>query len=185
MIPHYFLNNNTMRLLFLLFLFISYGHCATYYIASNGDDSYTAIQAQSPNTPWKTIDKINSIACVPTDTILFRRGDVFVGSLKACGAKVAANANFRYSSYGDETLPKPIIRGAITVTGNWVSVGNSVYSITIPTLTGYGVTSNPSLLFVDGSRVTKAREPNSGWWRIESGGDFSFTDSDVANKSSR
>ena len=175
-----------MKLLIFLFLFISLSSCATYYVSADGDDSNTATQAQSSSTPWKTIAKINSITCVPTDTILFRRGDVFIGSINACGAKNSATVNFRYGSYGSTSLPKPVIKGAITLSGSWTSVGNSIYSITVPTLTGFGVTTNPSLLFVDGQRVTKAREPNVGsWFRLESGADFTLTDTDQIGQTSR
>ena len=74
---------------FCLFLIIFYFHCsdaATYYFAiTGGDDSRSSVQAQSSSTPWKTIGKLNTImdSLNPGDQILFRRGDIFKGSIIA------------------------------------------------------------------------------------------------------
>jgi hypothetical protein len=46
---------------------------ATYYVAPEGDDSHTTLQAQSPDTPWKTISKATSEAQAG-DTILVADG---------------------------------------------------------------------------------------------------------------
>ena len=54
-----------------------------YFSSSNGDDSRSAIEAQNPSTPWKTISKLNIISGTLNagDRVLFQRGDVFYGSI--------------------------------------------------------------------------------------------------------
>src|SRR3712207_2097522 len=55
-----------------------------YYFSSvSGDDSRTSNQAQNPSTPWKTIDKLNTIfaSLLPGDSVLFKRGETFYGSI--------------------------------------------------------------------------------------------------------
>ncbi len=52
-----------------------------YYVSSSGSDSANGL---SSSTPWQTISKVNSVfsSLSPGDRILFKRGDVFYGSLK-------------------------------------------------------------------------------------------------------
>ena len=45
-----------------------------YYIATNGDDSRTAVQAQNINTPWRTLQKISSVTLNPGDIVYIRAG---------------------------------------------------------------------------------------------------------------
>ena len=52
----------------------SFGQTIYYVSTSFGNDSFNG---QSENTPWKTIEKINSQTFKPGDQILFRRGDKF------------------------------------------------------------------------------------------------------------
>lgn len=75
-----------MKLIIIAFfvLFASITNAANYYVStSTGDDSRSATQAQDPNTPWKTIEKVNSVFSVvnPGDAILFKRGETFYGRL--------------------------------------------------------------------------------------------------------
>jgi len=56
----------------------------TYYVStSRGNDLVSSFQAQNPNTPWKTISKVNSVILTdilrPGDQVLFCAGDVFTG----------------------------------------------------------------------------------------------------------
>src|SRR6476646_4597409 len=54
-----------------------------YFSTSTGDDSRTVTDAQNPATPWKTLNKLNSFfsSLKPGDSILFKRGDIFYGSI--------------------------------------------------------------------------------------------------------
>ena len=49
-----------------------------YYISPSGDDSNSGI---TPNTPWKTIERLNQVVFKPGDQILFEGGATFSGNL--------------------------------------------------------------------------------------------------------
>ena len=97
-----------------------------YFSTSTGDDSRSNVQAMNPNTPWKTIDKMNSI--IPYlgsgDAILLKRGEVFDGAISI---KRTSNqsSSIIFSSYG--TGSKPIINGFATLY-NWSNLGNGIWS---------------------------------------------------------
>jgi len=56
-----------------------------YFSSTDGDDSRTSFQAQDSSTPWRSINKLNSIfsSLQAGDVILFKRGDVFYGGKEA------------------------------------------------------------------------------------------------------
>lgn len=96
-----------------------------YFSSSSGDDNRSVAQAQNPSTPWKTIDKLNSIASSlkAGDRILFKSGDTFFGTINVVRGGNPGNP-IVYTSYG--TGEKPIITSMTRIT-NWVSRGNGVY----------------------------------------------------------
>ena len=49
-----------------------------YYISANGNDGNIGLGEQ---TPWQSIDKVNSTKLNPSDQILFRSGEIFPGEL--------------------------------------------------------------------------------------------------------
>ena len=62
------------KIIFLISLLMATGaHAATYYVATNGLDSYTSTQAQNTNTPWKTIQKAATVA-VAGDIVSIKGG---------------------------------------------------------------------------------------------------------------
>ena len=74
----------TLLLVAKLALFTGVARATTYYFSSaDGDDSRTSAQAQNSSTPWKSIDKLNSMlsSLQAGDQVLFKRGDVFYGSI--------------------------------------------------------------------------------------------------------
>src|SRR5690554_6465772 len=71
-------------ILFLCLALIIPAKATTYYFSSSsGDDNRSSQDAQNPATPWKSLDKLNSIfsSLQPGDSILFKSGDVFTGSI--------------------------------------------------------------------------------------------------------
>ena len=55
------------------------GH--TYYVSSSsGDDTSPGV---SPETPWKTLERVEAGDLGPGDRVLFRGGDTFPGTLRA------------------------------------------------------------------------------------------------------
>ena len=103
-----------------------------YLSSSAGNDSFTALQAQNPATPWKTIDKLNNSMSLidPGDYIFFKRGDVFPGqiTLKRSGT---ASAMITFSAYGSGNLP--IIKGTLPVTG-WTKYSGNIWQSGCPQL---------------------------------------------------
>ena len=80
--PVNFLKSPLPIILFIVILFSalspfslihSKAFAATYYVdATNGNDSSNGL---SPETPWKTIAKVNASSFQPGDQILFKRGE--------------------------------------------------------------------------------------------------------------
>lgn len=76
-----------------------------YYIDNNGSDSADGL---SPNTAWKTLTKVNATTFQPGDSVLFKRGDAWTGTLviKSSGTN---DARITFGAYG--TGDKPRITG--------------------------------------------------------------------------
>ena len=67
-----------------------------YYVSCEGNDKN---DGKSPEMPWRTLDKVSSERLLPGDGVLFRRGDLFRGS-------VIAQAGVTYAAYGTGEKPK-------------------------------------------------------------------------------
>ena len=89
------------------------GHATDYYVSSTGNDSANGL---SSSTPWKTISKVNAefSRINPGDRILFRRGDVFYGTITVAKSGTAGSPII-ISSYGTGALPR--ISGFTAITG--------------------------------------------------------------------
>ena len=68
-----------------------------YYVAADGDDNNAGTSLE---TPWKTIDKVNSAPLNVGDVVFFKRGDTFVGT------KLVPKTGVTYSAYGEGAKPK-------------------------------------------------------------------------------
>ncbi len=145
--------------LFVL-IFISSATCCfatDFYFSSNsGNDNYTAQQAQNPDTPWKSIDKLNQIAgsLRGGDRIFFKAGETFYGTIKAVRSGVEG-APILYTSYGSG--PKPIITSFVRIT-DWTSIGNGNYQADI---SRYNL-SAVQIVSLNGELQEIGRYPNSG-----------------------
>ncbi|MDT3402177.1 right-handed parallel beta-helix repeat-containing protein [Mucilaginibacter terrae] len=154
--------------LFFLLLFCSKSFSSTYYFSSNGSDDYTSLQAKSPATPWKSLEKLNSFFknLHPGDSILFKRGDIFHGSIKVT-ASGAVFAPIHFGAYG--TGNRPEITGLSQLT-SWKAVGNGIYEA--PCTTG------GSMLLLNGTQQALGRYPNKGYLSFQAhSGNTSITDS--------
>ena len=96
---------------------------ATYYISVSGCDSNDGL---TPETPWKTIQKLNSsVKC--GDTICFKRGDIFFGQVCAPKGNTSTTPT-TYTSYGEGT--KPIISEYKTARHDaWEAFGEDIWRI--------------------------------------------------------
>lgn len=119
----------------------------TYYVSAAGSDGNNGT---STGTPWQTIAKVNSNAStfLPGDSILFRSGDKFAGTIQflntthAVGATTllsnppvpsgSAGSPITVSSYNSGA--KPIIDGADPLSVSWTLVTGTTYSATIASI---------------------------------------------------
>ncbi|EPR67525.1 TonB-dependent receptor [Cyclobacterium qasimii M12-11B] len=129
---------------------------ATNYYFSNqtGNDSRSSTEAQNPDTPWKTINKLNAIfsSLKPGDGIYFKRGEVFYGTIKV-NTGGSAGSPIKLDAYGSGA--KPVITSFEKVTG-WKSIGNGRYEST-NTFSSY----ESNIVSVDEQIYEKGRYPNS------------------------
>ena len=104
-----FLTDYTCRIVFLIFIFCFFLEKATanvfYVNNSTGFDNNNGL---SPLTPFKTIDKLNTLLFNPGDSILFKSGEEFKGMFWVKGSGNQQNPIF-LGSYGGST--KPILNG--------------------------------------------------------------------------
>lgn len=97
---------------------------ATYHIdPSNGSDSYSAAQAQSTATPWRTWAKATASGNWSAgNSFLQKRGTECNETPTFQGGGSAESARVTIGAYGDETYPKPTIIGAALQFGiRWFS----------------------------------------------------------------
>ena len=130
---------------------IAFG-AATYYIAADGSDTNDGLNSA---TPWRTIDKINSLgkSLADNSSFLFRRGDVFRGEIRLAGSTV----NATLAAYG--TGENPVISGSVAITG-WIPHNGNIYVADVSHL--IPPTEKIEQLFVNNQRILLARYPNVG-----------------------
>lgn len=111
----------------LIFIFLPLQIFATNYYVSNsvGNDANPG----TINAPWKTLAKVNAMfsSIQPGDSILFKRGDVFYGSLTASRSGNVGN-RIIIGAYGTGELPH--LTGLTTVTLN--NSGNGIWTAIVP-----------------------------------------------------
>ena len=142
--------------IFFLKIIINSAGATTYYFSSSsGDDSRTSSQAQNASTPWKSIDKLNSFfsSLQPGDQILFKKGDVFYGSM-LIDKSGSPEAPIILSSYGSGA--KPVITGFTEIV-TWNNAGNNIWesSASVSDL------SVCSIVVINGINTPMGRTPNN------------------------
>lgn len=148
-----------MRILFLILVFAAaYSFLnkpdkplggTNYYITNSGNDANNGL---SPATAWQHISKVNAFTFSSGDSILFNRGDSFVGKLTIVNSGTAGN-NIVISAYG--TGVKPLITGFRTP-GTFV---NTIGNIWVAT-DSLGVLVQ-NTVYINGALRGMARYPNS------------------------
>lgn len=142
------------------------GQTNYYFSSSKGDDSRTTTQAQNSTTPWQTINKLNSFFkyILPGDSILFKRGETFYGSLEVMNSGTTGNP-IVLGAFG--TGHKPVISGFSKIS-EWTSLGNNIYEASIPNnrKTVKCIAINGELQPI--GRFPKASSANDGYLDFES-----------------
>ncbi|QPH39940.1 right-handed parallel beta-helix repeat-containing protein [Pedobacter endophyticus] len=151
---------------------------STYYLSSiSGDDNRSASEAQNPNTPWKSITKLNAYfaSLKPGDNVLFKRNETFYGTISINGSGSDGNP-ITFGAYG--TGSNPIITSLVTVS-QWQSVGNGIYE---STNAAFG--SSVAVVLINNKPQEMGRYPNSdaankGYLTVESNNGKSLSDSKI------
>ena len=122
---------------------------STYYVSNAGND---ASDGRTPQTAWRTIDKVNASmgSIQPGESVLFRRGDTFYGTINVTKSGTAENP-ITFGAYG--TGDKPTITGFTDIMSGWASVGNGIYSRDII------ADQQTNMLLIDGSQYAMGRWP--------------------------
>ena len=145
---------------FLAVLFLLAGssaHAATYYFSTSGNNATGNGSLTAPFYslcgPWVNSGcttgenkiSLGQIPVNPGDTLLFRRGDEWVGinATWTINATGALNNPITFASYGDPSLPRPVFRGAKSAfelgKDTWTNVtGTSIWYTT-------GITRSPNM----------------------------------------
>ncbi len=125
---------------------------ADYYVRNGGDDQASGT---SDATAWATIEKVNAIfpTLKPGDRILFKRGDIFLGTLRIKASGTSASPII-IGAYG--TGNNPVITGFTTIT-SWNSEGNGIYSATI------SAEALTNMVLIDGEQYAMGRWPDNGY----------------------
>jgi len=148
------------RYLTILFLFVGIAlHATNYYVKTGGSD---AAAGTSDGTAWATITKVNTVWAAGTfaagDSILFRRGDVFYGSITA-GESGTSGSHISIGAYG--TGAKPVLTGFTTVS-SWTSYGGGIYYATVT------AESTVEMVTIGGVQYAMGRTPNEGsYYRVD------------------
>lgn len=96
---------------------------ATYYVnAGIGSDSSDGL---SPNSAWRTIERVNSAALKPGDRVLFNRGGVWRGQLRPVSGNEAGRIT--YGAYGRGFKPRIFGSAERDTESDWQDQGGHVW----------------------------------------------------------
>ncbi len=144
-----------------LIVFSMNSMAAVYYVSEDGNDENSGT---SPGQAWRTLDKVNSYQFWAGDQILFKRGNIWRGTI-TCNYSGSKGKPIIYGAFGEGA--NPIIYGSEVITG-WTLHEGNIYKAT--------VTSVPGQIFVDGIRFRIARYPDEGYFNVNSvSGTTTFT----------
>ena len=146
-------------------------HASDYYFSSSsGSDN----NAGTEISPWQTLNKLNNLSLKPGDHVLFKRGDVFYGSIHLLRSG-SPGSPIVFDAYGDGN--KPILTGLSDANG-WTSVGDNIWESA--SLSNGG--SSAMIVVINGVSVPMGKWPNGyradpcGWRVYSSANSGSLTD---------
>ena len=133
-----------------VFLFLRAG-AVNYYISANGRDGTSC---RSPDLAWQTISKLNSTKLNAGDSVFFKRGDIFYGSLTIRNSGTVRNPIF-FGAYGSGI--NPVVTGFKNV-GAWTNLENHILEST----SAISSLSLANVVAVNGIHTAMGRYPNTG-----------------------
>jgi hypothetical protein len=132
------------------------------YVSNYGSDANTGIGivGNVVNTAIATIAKLNTLNLQPDDSVHFKNGQIFPGSIILKNSGTTGHP-ITICSYG-KTGAAPIITGLKTLTG-WTNAGGGIWNITISE-----GTANMNVITMDNNIQRMGRYPNfnttnEGW----------------------
>jgi len=109
---------------------------ATYYVATTGNDSNTALQAQNPSTPWKTIKNALGFA-LPGDTIKVAPGTYGESVESKQDGNASAPITLQSAEAGGAVIQPPLVPDN---SGNLITQNGFFISHNYHTIIGFKVT---------------------------------------------
>lgn len=143
-----------LSILFSLLVVVCFA--AKYYVSfSEGDDANPGTRAQ----PWKTLAKVEGHSYLAGDTILFKRGDTWKGTLTLDSLTGTSTAKIVITSYG--VGEAPTIDGAFDVTG-WTAHPSIDSVWQSAAITAYPDNTDMKAVIIGGEIVAEGRAPDAG-----------------------
>lgn len=171
-----------ISLFVLLLVCFCQSHAATYYVSSSmGDDGRPMAAAQHMGTPWKTLSRVGEMggALQAGDSVLFKRGNVFPGSLSVASSG-SPGRPVVFAAYGDGAMPE--LTGFVEVSG-WRQKGGSVWEAVVPGGLSYLNTVTVNSVAKSVGRYPNAATANQGYLIYDSfNTNTSITDSKLAGQ---
>ncbi len=148
----------------------SLGWTATYYVSSSG--GLDTNDGLSPATPFRTVGRVNTLALVAGDQVLFKCGDVWRAEVLRITRSGATGNPIVFGSYPDTRCSdKPALDGSQPITG-WSVYSGSIWMADLTAGANAGRFPNGiNQLFRNGSRIRLGRWPN-----LSSGDGYSTID---------
>ncbi len=106
----------------------------SFYVDPAGNDSNSG---SSPDSPWRSVAKVNALAFQPGDTVYFKRGGTWRETLEPRRGGSAGNP-VTFTGYGSG--PQPVISGSDIIKG-WARSDGAVYR---------AQSEKPANVYVDG-----------------------------------
>lgn len=129
---------------------------STYYVSSvHGSDSNNGL---SPDTAFRTINKVNGLALNPGDRVLFACGETWRVQPLTIQHSGSSGSPITFDSYPADCPDKPVLLGTRPVSG-WTRYSGNIY---YANLTAGNFPNGMNQLFRDGRRLTMGRWPNLG-----------------------
>lgn len=82
-----------------------------YYFSTSGNNEYTGLNVINA---WKSIDMLKSITLLPGDSVLLKRGDVFIGQIEINQSGTEAKPIY-VGAFGAANLDVPHLTGATSI----------------------------------------------------------------------
>ena len=137
----------------------------TYYInTTKGSNSNNGTNAA---TPWRTIQRINRQVLLPGDSVLFARGEIFRGHLKANSG--IENHRVVYASYGSGSKPKLLGSIQRNKTSDWISISKNIWQTTNINFDDNGIDvgniifDSENIFGIKVSRLNKVNKQGVSW----------------------